>query len=151
MRSESPYLYVTPLDERMRTLCLFFFMPAPLLLSSASTSLPEDFDSVLYTDDMVIVAVMIIFGSRICRRRRRNQGWFSSQWLLPRSQGKERQNEWPEKKFEGRLRPTCVIRLILARRGRRSWAVSTRRAMETPRAPQMTPKSCRLLTEPVAQ
>lgn len=108
MRPESPYLYVTPLDERMRTLCLFFFMPAPLLLSSASTSLPEDFDSVLYTDDMVIVGVMIIFGSRICRRGRRNQGWFSSQWLLlPRSQGKERQNEWPEKKFEGRLRPTC--------------------------------------------
>ncbi len=28
-----PYLYVTPLDERMSTLCLFFLSTAPLLPS----------------------------------------------------------------------------------------------------------------------
>lgn len=119
MRSESPYLYVTPLDERMRTLCLFFFMPATLLLSSASTSLPEDFDSVLYTDDMVIVGVMIIFGSRICRRGRRNQGWFFSGCCCRVPKAKKGKMNGQKKSSKAGCAPP-VIRLILARCGRRS-------------------------------
>ena len=44
-----PYLYVTPLDERINTLCLFFLSTAPLLPSVSLSALEALLDNDLYT------------------------------------------------------------------------------------------------------
>lgn len=58
----SPYLYVTPLDERMRTLCLFFLRPLLFAPSSSMSilSLFDGFDKVLYTAAIIFCKILFV-------------------------------------------------------------------------------------------